>query len=126
MENIFELIKQDWKGNEPIQIACTRICNYLFSRNGHPDFYTFDDLREIVNQDGEHIDEAAMYLSTPRLKILQLNLMYERGNYILDLPKEEVLNYSINEPVINPDTGEIMSDEEILICFLPGLFLKKD
>lgn len=126
MKNIFELIKQDWKGNEPIQIACTRICEYIFYIENHPDFYTFNDFKEIVKQDDANVAEAVMYLATPRLKVLKLNLMYEHRGLVLDLPHEEIVNYSNNEPVIHPYTGEVMSEEEILVCFLPGQLLKKN
>lgn len=126
MKNIFELITQDWKGNELIQIACTRICESIFNRENHPDYYTFNDFKEVVNQDDANVAEAVMYLATPRVRVLKLNLMYECRGLILDLPQEQVVNYSNNKKVFHPGTGEEMTEEEILICFLPGQLLNKN
>ena len=54
MKNIFELIKKDWKGNEPLQSACTRIYEYLLGVVEHPDFYTFGDFEEVPESVTSH------------------------------------------------------------------------
>ena len=125
MKNIFELIKKDWKGNEPLQSACARIYEYLLGVAEHPDFYTFGDFEEVVSQGDADLAEALMYLATPRLKVLKLCPMYEYRDLILELPREEVLHYSNGEPVIHPHSGEELTEEDILICFLPGIALKQ-
>lgn len=125
MKNIFEIIKKDWRGNEPLQSACARIYEYLLGVQDHQEFYTFNDFKEMVGQSDADLAEAVMYLATPRLKVLKLCPMYEDRDLILELPREEVIHYSNGDPVIHPRSGEEMAEEEILVCFLPGISLNK-
>lgn len=123
--NVDGLIHDDW-GSEPgVMGACLQVWHALSSREDQPDHYTFDDLLHLTQAGDEAVVARALsYLATPRLRVLEISLMYETNGGFYELPEEEVGHYARGEPVIHPEFGEPIPESQIMICFTPGFALK--
>lgn len=119
-------IRDDWAHKPSVRDACLHVWKALASREAHLDHYTFDDLRRFSEQEDQGVlAEALLYLSTPRLKVLKICLMYEFNGSFLELPDGEVEHYSRGEGVIHPEYGEPIDESEILVCFTLGAGLQQ-
>lgn len=123
--NVDGLILDDWASEPGVMHACLQVWHALSSREHQPDHYTFDDLLHLTQAGDESVVARALsYLATPRVRVLEICLMYETNGGFYELPEEEVGHYSRGEAVIHPEFGEPIPESQIMICFTPGVTLK--
>lgn len=118
-------IQNDWANEPGVREACLHVWEALADRESHLDHYTFDDIQKFAEEDDRSVvAQVVLYLSNPKLKVLQTCLMYEFNGLYIELPEDEILHYSNGEEVIHPEYGEPLPESEILVCFTPGAGLQ--
>jgi hypothetical protein len=125
--NVEKVIQDDWALEPRAMAACLQVWRALFSQGYQLDHYTFSELAQLTNSsDEELVSRVLLYLTTPKLKVLNTCLMYEFQDVFLELPEEEVDHYAKGEDVIHPHYGEPIHESEILFCFTPGSRLRSE
>jgi hypothetical protein len=117
---------EDWHGSEAIADAC----QHLISRAVEavvppPGFFSFGDLVDEGPGDAsQQVIDAIVYLASPGVQLLHLWLARRREGDLIPLSEEAVRAYSESEAVRDSVTGEVLTDNEILVVFRPGAALE--
>jgi hypothetical protein len=123
--NVDRVIQDDWAAEPSMMRACLHIWHVLSNRAYQLDHYSFAELAKLTEATDESlVSKALLYLANPKLRVLKICLMYEFDGQLIQLPDEEVAQYSKGEVVIHPQFGEPIPESEILMCFTPGLRLQ--
>lgn len=123
--NVDGMIQYDWAAEPSVRQACLNVWHALSNRAYQLDHYSFAELAHLAEASDESLlSKALLYLATPKLKVLNICLLYEFDGQLIELPDDEVAHYSMGETVIHPQFGEPIPESEILMCFTPGVRLQ--
>ena len=119
-----EFIESDWVHEPHVRDVCVALVDGL--RAGPVvDHYTLGTLQQMAHvEDMQLVSQAALYLATSRIGLLEPSLMYEVNGMFIVVDRREVAEYSKGHQVVHPQSGMPMSDDDLFVVFLPGRALQ--
>lgn len=119
-----EAIARDWADVPQVRDACFSLVKELRA-SPRIEHYTLNSLGQIAHVDDLRlVSEAALYLASARLGVLEPSLMYEVNGKILLVDDDELAAYAKGRPIVHPISGREMSDDQLMVAFVPGRALK--
>ncbi len=115
------LIHLEWSSDQRMAKACLRTWHAIALRSAQPEVYTFDELAELTGKrDVSRALQVVLYLSNPKVRVLELRLTYQSQGNSFRLSDHQVQRRFEGDVVLHPETGAPITDSDIAISFTPG------